>query len=739
MRSFHRCSDGGWWVSAGTIIVLLAATCSIHAQTPAANSTESATAYLEGGVVATRRGKWEEAQSKLEEALRLAPNDAFRITVYEKLAPVYGRLPTIDKLVDAHEFIIDHAPDPATQQQAIDDFFRAILNYVRQGSGGGSWERGAPMWVVWQNVKVPVSTATVITTRYRAKAKANPNDEPTLRVLANVFRYISPDDALRLTVLERLRGIVKKRGAELPNEHLLDLASLYVSGNQPAQGAKIYEQLIRANSDNSTGNLQFDLAVAWKNAGEQSKAIAALSKAVPQFERRTDIGDSLVQFNLLRCGDLFVELDAHDRAIPLYQKALQLADRGTDTARIQEKLRVAYEQSGMSGDTQPANDPLLDDKRQFRIEAERLEQDKGYSPDSKASNLIAAAENWIQAGEPSKAAAAARRAVPLAKRIDDDYARAMLHAKLAEIFDQLDDKSMAIEQTKEALAHADEERQIAEYQQHLAALLDDVNESDISRAASQEMLDEAYKYRSMAKRLESQRDVDDATAIENLIKAAEYWTKASDAKQARRAAQLADNKLDRVASSESFFRAEDLRSQLADLFVKLGDPQSAVDQLELAIAATDRDHEAKRLQERLAELCSQHSLPVPELDESEARKLDPLNRFRNRAEEAENFAREHESGRIRHWVDAAKNWLDAEEIDRAKAAAKRAAAEARKRRSGATANDFEKIAELYEDLGDTAAAKRFYKLAIANTSSTYKKKDYEKAIADLESLKDEED
>ena len=51
--------------------------------------------------------------------MRIAPDDKFRIQVYEQLITVYSRFPTIDKLVDAHEFIIDHAGDEASTKNAV--------------------------------------------------------------------------------------------------------------------------------------------------------------------------------------------------------------------------------------------------------------------------------------------------------------------------------------------------------------------------------------------------------------------------------------------------------------------------------------------------------------------------------------------------------------------------------------------------------------------------------------------
>src|SRR5262245_50884361 len=57
--------------------------------------------------------KFAASREPLEAALRLAPDDAFRVKVYGYLMSAYRELPEPDKMVEAAEFVIAHSDQRA--------------------------------------------------------------------------------------------------------------------------------------------------------------------------------------------------------------------------------------------------------------------------------------------------------------------------------------------------------------------------------------------------------------------------------------------------------------------------------------------------------------------------------------------------------------------------------------------------------------------------------------------------
>src|SRR5713101_7720028 len=56
---------------------------------------------------AFRAGReYAKSQEPLEAALKLAPDDKYRLKVYQALIEAYRQLPDIDKMVEANEFIL---------------------------------------------------------------------------------------------------------------------------------------------------------------------------------------------------------------------------------------------------------------------------------------------------------------------------------------------------------------------------------------------------------------------------------------------------------------------------------------------------------------------------------------------------------------------------------------------------------------------------------------------------------
>jgi hypothetical protein len=228
------------------------------------------------------------SREPLEAALRLAPDDAFRLKVYEYLQPAYRELPESDKMVEAAEFIISHADQKAKRSLEC----RSLVSFL--------FQRG----------KLDEAVA-----KYEARLKERSDDIVALGVLNATYSQVRRDKKERAAAVAATLAIVDKQLAAQRAERLERGA-----GADPAAAAHQYK----------------DAALAWLEASDTPRALAAAkkSKAGPPEDR----SGILKYYWHKGLGDVFAAADQPADAKAEYEAALNFAPGDIAKKELQKKL-----------------------------------------------------------------------------------------------------------------------------------------------------------------------------------------------------------------------------------------------------------------------------------------------------------------------------------------------------------------------------------------------------------------
>lgn len=709
-------------------------TVSISPRMPFGNRPAAAEAAFEEGVKAFEKRDWKTALAKFEDAIRLAPDANFRLRAYERAIPLYEQNKSTEKLVQAHQAILDVASDPASIKTAHDRFFHSIIRLVNQTNHTSSWRRWANRdegSIRWSSVEIPASVASVIVNAFQSRLDQTPDHEPSLRILQTFYHFVRNDVHKRKEILEKLQAIYQTRKQPMDSTSVLDLAAIYTSTGQAEKGAEIYHEFNRVSKNNRSSSLMVTEARAWLDAGKNDRAVEALEKGEKVVRRNMTSSSASREFTYL--AEVYTQIGEADKGIELYKQALKLTQRGTDTKRIQEKLAVAMKLAGGDSAQKPTGaDDLLDPKREFRQDAERYEREAISNPSRGADSLLKASRNWLKAGNPDRALATAKKAERALRRTKAS-SRESSHSALGGLYFELEKTEKSYEHYVEALKLATTERTIEKYQLEISAILEE-DPSIKPNDTLQKFLDVGYKYRRQAREKETDKSYGTDSLARNLVDACKLWAKAGDSEELERCGKRAEIVILRMASEnagKSYSSAVRYHTSLATVYVTGGLIERAVDQLVLAIGEARSDDEATRYFQHAQALCEQHDVPVPELDAEVAKKLDPLNRFRVDAAKYEADAKESRSpdSAVRTLVRATEYWLKAKETEQAN----RTAIEAGKLllksdRDYSFSRTCENLAELFEKTDNREQAVRFYKYALASDDSEYQKKKLQKLI-----------
>jgi len=709
-------------------------TAGISPRMPFGNGRAAAEAAFDDGVKAFDKKDWAAALAKFEDAIRLAPDANFRLRAYERAIPLYEQNKSTEKLVQAHQVILDVASDPASIMTAHDRFFHSIIRLVSQierNSGWGRWTNRNEGQVRWNGVEIPASVATVIVNAFQSRVDQTPNHEPSLRILQTFYHYVRNDVHKRKEILEKLQAIYQTRKQPMDRLSTHDLASIYTTTGQPEEGAKIYHELNRISNNHRSGILMVTEARAWIDAGKNDRAIEALEKGEKVARRNMTSSSASREFTYL--AEAYTQLGKVDKGVELYKQALKVSQRGTDTKRIQEKLALAMKLAGGDSASGSAEvDDLLDPKREFRQEAERYEREAVSNSSRSADSLLKACHNWLKAEEPDRALAAAKKAERALRRTAATR-RESNHAALGGIYFELEKTDKSYEHYVEALKLATTERTIDKYQLEVSAILQE-DSSIKPNDTIQKLLDEGYKYRSQARKKETEKPYGTESLARNLVAACGFWAKAGDTQELERCGKRAESVILRVVSEnagKSYSSADRHHKSLADVYSTAGLFKQAVDQLVLAVGAARSDRDATRYFQQAKSLCEQHSVPVPELDAEVAKKLDPLNRYRVEAAKYEVDAKQSHSAdsAARTMIRAAESWLKASELEQvARTATEAGKLLLKSDRNSSFSSMCEDVAELFEKTENSEQAIRFYKYAMASNEYEHRKKSLQKSI-----------
>lgn len=272
---------------ASSIVLCLAAMSRAEKKYKTFEEARSAGAKLVGNQ------QYAEAQAPLEAALRLAPDDKARLSVYQALVPVYRTLPEIDKKLEANEFLIAHAERQTGRTLASRD----LVSFLHQ--------RG----------KIDAAIE-----RYDARLKADPKDHAALAVLTGIYTQVKRDKQRADELGKRLEEVERELSRSV---------------------AQRLEKEADAAGPQSAASLLKDAAGIWLEAGEKAKALAVAERSASgPPERRNDL---LTFYWREGLGDVFLAAGAPQQAVAQFEAALAVVKLEGQRKSAEKKLAAAKE------------------------------------------------------------------------------------------------------------------------------------------------------------------------------------------------------------------------------------------------------------------------------------------------------------------------------------------------------------------------------------------------------------
>jgi tetratricopeptide (TPR) repeat protein len=229
-----------------------------------------AEAAFRDGTSKLKKMQYDEARSALEAALRLAPDDAFRLKVNEALVPVYRRLPEAEPMIGAQEFVIRHTPQRVSRSLAA----RSLTSFL--------FQRGLLDKRLAQ---------------YEDRLTKDPDDLVALSVLTAAYGTVKRNETPKTETAERLEKLERVRSAKQAEKFEAQAAA------EPARAAQHWT----------------DAAVAWRDSGDKAKAVAAADRAVQAMPQPDGI---LLHFHHRRLGEVFADCGRLPQAIEHLEKAV---------------------------------------------------------------------------------------------------------------------------------------------------------------------------------------------------------------------------------------------------------------------------------------------------------------------------------------------------------------------------------------------------------------------------------
>tara|TARA_R110002049_G_scaffold2750_8_gene22202 strand:+ start:133485 stop:137555 length:4071 start_codon:yes stop_codon:yes gene_type:complete len=686
---------------------------------------------LAAGVEAIRQHDWQTAEDEFAIALRLPADRAFTARIYENASRLYERGGSVQRLIDAHQFLLDCCDNPDEIEQARTNFFNSLMRFADK-SQSWSWTPRHTTKIDWRS-QLPTSVSTAVASTFEKRLQEDPDHEPTLRVMQTYWQRVHDNPEKRTEILRRLYELYHARGERIDVMTVLDMAYLFPKFGDAIQNAAILKELAGAATGDHAASLRISEAEALANADENERAIAVLKMAERQFQPSRSTSNTAY---LVKIGDLYMRLNSPDLAAGSYRPALVREKNPTQMRQLQDKLSLAVEaiarQHGGSAPSAVSQETsrLLDPTLPFRAEAERYEAMSSRSPASTMEYMVQAAASWIKAQQPKQAASALQKAAASLSRLPDNQAEHN-HTRLAALYEQIDLHQDAVNHWSAALKICDNERSITKYQASIKALIQEDRSIHVSTELAR-LIDDHHKYRALARKAENRKSYDANSESRSLVEAAKLWSQAGDVDEVKRVGQKAEMSIKRIVSQPSYSPQASLHRDLAEAYehVKLYD--QAISNLVSAIDNAIRDDDATKYHQTLTAICQQTGLPIPKLDPKSAVKLDPLNRVRVQATEYEERASAERipSSRARYWKSASETWLKANEKERSLQAAEQYQ-ELLMKLERVSDHDLGRLAELYEAIGDTEHAIQAYQLALEASTSEYGKKKYRERIAAL--------
>ena len=155
--------------------------------------------------------------------------------------------------------------------------------------------------------------------RYEERLKQQPDHEPTLFILVDVYGRLKDDPKRSAQALEQINKLKQKDGGELDVRESAKLAGEYVKAKKFKEGAELFEKTAGRDAALAAWNLK-EAAAAWLKAGDKASALrAARESAAAQPEKR---GALLEYFWHRGLADVFLDAGEPGLAVPHYEQAI---------------------------------------------------------------------------------------------------------------------------------------------------------------------------------------------------------------------------------------------------------------------------------------------------------------------------------------------------------------------------------------------------------------------------------
>jgi tetratricopeptide (TPR) repeat protein len=299
------------------VVVSLAAVLAAVRPAIAAPSYATADEAYSAGAKLYNEGKYAESRAPFEAALALAPDDRYRIKVYDALLAAYRLDPEIEPFVAACEFILDKSEQPAKRSISR----RALLSFVN--------ERGK---------------ADDLARRFEARLEKDAEDLIALYVLAELYARLKRDPQRAVELTERWAAAAEKAGQTLDVLEQANLAGLYAAAKRPKQAAELYEKIAPLDETLAAWHWK-EAAAQWLAVGDQAKALAAATRSDESPPEARN--DQLAHFWHRGLGDIYLVTGEAKRAIPHFEAAIEKTKIKGYIEDCRKSLAAAKEKAGV--------------------------------------------------------------------------------------------------------------------------------------------------------------------------------------------------------------------------------------------------------------------------------------------------------------------------------------------------------------------------------------------------------
>ena len=289
---------------------------------------------LQAGSRAMTDRKWKEAEDEFDIALRQAPDDNFRMRVYEKLARLHERGESLTPLLNDHKFLLESCKTSDAMREARDNFFVSLVRFANKSNGwASSWSRE----VDWEQTKLPPSVANPVEELYTKLLRENPQHEAALRVMEFFWFRVREAPVKRMQALIQLREILIARGEKLDQLSAYFLADLAGKHGDPRQGAELVSKLAEEDQGSNRLLIRILEGEAWVRAADNERATKALQIALQLLKKQSVTTRSSSQVE--RVGDLLADSGNPELAVDAFRMALQREKSAYQVEKFQKEDR----------------------------------------------------------------------------------------------------------------------------------------------------------------------------------------------------------------------------------------------------------------------------------------------------------------------------------------------------------------------------------------------------------------